>query len=63
MKKFENTKYPSIASSNILTEEEMNNTLGGACQSSCKRGCSDSCKPGYKTEVSKPETPHPLPSV
>lgn len=63
MKKFENTKYPSIASSNILTEEEMNSTLGGACQSSCKGGCGDSCKPGHKTEVAQPEGPKPVPST
>lgn len=59
MKKFDKIKYPSITSSNILTEEEMNHTLGGACNSSCKRGCSNSCKPGNKTIQTTPEEPIP----
>lgn len=58
MKKFDKKKYPSIASSNILTEEEMNHTLGGAC-SSCKPACGDSCKPGNKTTQTVPDKPEP----
>lgn len=48
MEKFKKTNYPSIASSNILTEEEMSNTLGGACDK-CKPMCKEDCKPGRKT--------------
>lgn len=62
MEKFKKTNYPSIASSNILTEEEMSNALGGACNK-CKSGCAESCKPGRKTIVTQPETPHPVPST
>lgn len=62
MEKLKKTNYPSIASSNILTEEEMSNTLGGACDK-CKPMCKEDCKPGRKTVVTQPETPHPVPST
>lgn len=57
MKKFENTKYPSIVSSNILTEEEMSSVSGGACSFQCKPGCSEDCKPGKKVLGCTPEKP------
>lgn len=52
-------KYSSIANSNILAEDEMKKTLGGACDQSCKTGCSDSCKPGNKVSISTDTTPAP----
>lgn len=45
-------KYSSIATSNILAEDEMEKALGGVCGQSCKNGCSDSCKSGNKTSGS-----------
>lgn len=48
-------EYPSISESNILTDSELSETLGGACNSSCKPGCGDSCKPGAKTTTTKVE--------
>lgn len=49
MEKLQNKNYPSIAESNVMTDAELKDTLGGACNQQCKPGCGDSCKPGVKT--------------
>ncbi|MGL4412515.1 MAG: hypothetical protein ACRCZM_07075 [Bacteroidales bacterium] len=56
MKKEINKEFPSIVSSNILTDEELNSSLGGACGSSCKSSCSQSCKPGNKVPTDPGES-------
>ncbi|MCL2098564.1 MAG: hypothetical protein FWH23_07405 [Bacteroidales bacterium] len=43
-----NNNYKDIDSTNVLSDEEMRNALGGACKSGCEQSCKDSCQPGYK---------------
>ena len=38
--------FPSLKTARILSEEEMLEFRGGACNSGCKSGCSSSCKTG-----------------
>lgn len=41
-----NKEFQPIESSNVLTNDEMKETLGGDC--GCKNGCATGCKPGMK---------------
>ncbi|MBO8472238.1 MAG: hypothetical protein IAB81_01220 [Bacteroidetes bacterium] len=45
-------KYPQIAESHILTQNELEETLGGCCGDNCKscdEGCK-SCEEGHKNK-------------
>lgn len=46
-------KYPSLSESNVLSNSELDETLGGACAENCK-SCEEGCKacdPGNKRKV------------
>ena len=50
-----NSKYPSIDSTNVLQNDEMNKLLGGgdckSCGESCKSSCSQSSRDGLTKAV------------
>jgi len=50
--------YPPIETSTVLTEDEMNNTLGGGsgCKQGCRDGCLEGCHPGNRGGVSQDVT-------
>ncbi|MGL4412514.1 MAG: hypothetical protein ACRCZM_07070 [Bacteroidales bacterium] len=46
-------RFPLICNSNILTEDEMKSSIGGACGLGCKGGCPESCKQSSKNSKKK----------
>jgi natural product precursor len=44
-----NKEFQPIETSNVLSDEEMKDTLGGGdCKGGCKESCKDACKPGNR---------------
>lgn len=37
-------KFPPLDQADVLSDEEMNTSLGGACNNGCRASCEPSCK-------------------
>ncbi|MDR0294909.1 MAG: hypothetical protein LBH91_01785 [Prevotellaceae bacterium] len=51
-----NNNYTDIDTTNVLSDEEMKNALGGACKYGCEEACREGCKPGGKNTSTTPTT-------